>query len=111
MSEMKHKILALPGDGIGQEVMDATLEVLDFLSVKESLDIDLTIMTVGGASYDQHGVPLTNDALNAAKQSAAILFGAVGAPQYDNLAWDKSCLLYTSPSPRDLSTSRMPSSA
>ena len=86
---MRHTILALPGDGIGQEVMDATLEVLDFLSSKESLDIDLTIMPVGGASYDQHGVPLTNDALNAAKQSSAILFGAVGAPKYDNLAWDK----------------------
>jgi 3-isopropylmalate dehydrogenase len=89
MNEMKHKILALPGDGIGQEVMDATLEVLDFLSSQESLDIDLTIMPVGGSSYDQYGVPLTNDALNAAKQSDAILFGAVGAPQYDNLAWDK----------------------
>ena len=86
---MRHKILALPGDGIGQEVMDATLEVLDFLSSQESLDIELTIMPVGGASYDQYGVPLTNDALNAAKQSDAILFGAVGAPQYDNLAWDK----------------------
>ena len=37
---MRHKILALPGDGIGQEVMDATLEVLDFLTSQESLDID-----------------------------------------------------------------------
>ena len=55
---MRHKILALPGDGIGQEVMDATLEVLDFLTSQESLDIELTIMPVGGTSYDQHGVPV-----------------------------------------------------
>ena len=84
-----HKILALPGDGIGQEVMDATLEVLDFLNTRESLGIELKILSVGGASYDEHGTPLTETALDEAKKSSAILFGAVGAPKYDNLAWDK----------------------
>lgn len=89
MNETAHKILVLPGDGIGKEVMDAALEVLDFISKKESINIELTLMSVGGTSYEEHGVPLTHEALNKAKDSDAILFGAVGAPKYDNLPWDK----------------------
>ena len=88
MKNIRNKILALPGDGIGQEVMAAALEVLDFLVSKESLEIDLAIMPVGGASFDQYGVPLTDETLDEAKKSTAILFGAVGGPKYDNLNWD-----------------------
>ncbi len=82
------KVLALPGDGIGPEVMDSALEVLAFLISKHNLDINIVSTEIGGASYDLYGSPLTEETLMQAKNSNAILFGAVGGEKWDSLDWD-----------------------
>ncbi|MDC1183723.1 3-isopropylmalate dehydrogenase [Gammaproteobacteria bacterium] len=85
---MTKNILILPGDGIGQEVTSSAKEVLDFLILENKLDFNITNMDVGGTAYEKHGSPLPNNVLEQARLSDAILFGAVGAPQWDNLDWD-----------------------
>ena len=85
---MSKNILILPGDGIGQEVSSSMKEVLHYLIEEESLDFKITERNVGGSSYDEFGTPLTEETLKIAKDSDAILFGAVGGPQWDNLEWD-----------------------
>lgn len=85
---MTKKILILPGDGIGQEVTASAQEVLDYLMIENTLDFSITHMDVGGTAYEKYGSPLPADVLAEAKASDAILFGAVGAPQWDDLDWD-----------------------
>jgi 3-isopropylmalate dehydrogenase len=83
------KICVFPGDGIGPEVMREALSVLR--TVEEGAG-DTTFETqedlLGGASYDVHGTPLSPAALALAKQSDAILLGAVGGPKWDALPFD-----------------------
>ena len=85
---MTKKILILPGDGIGQEVTAAAKEVLDYLTSENNLDFAITHMDVGGTAYQNSGSPLPDKVLSEAKASDAILFGAVGAPQWDDLDWE-----------------------
>ena len=85
---MSKQILILPGDGIGQEVTASMMEVLNYLILEQSLDFKIEERKVGGCSYEEFGKPLTDETLSVAKQSDAILFGAVGGPQWDNLGWD-----------------------
>jgi len=85
---MSKKILITPGDGIGQEVTSSAREVLNFLIGEHELDFDITQMDVGGTSYDENGSPLPKEVLDEARKSDAILFGAVGGPQWDHLDWD-----------------------
>ena len=75
---MSSKILVLPGDGIGVEVADQAIRVIDKLN-ELGLDATYEKELVGGASYDANGEPLTSEVLEKAKQSDAILLGAVGA--------------------------------
>jgi 3-isopropylmalate dehydrogenase len=86
--QMTKKIIILPGDGIGQEVTASAQEVLNYLMVENALDFSVTHMDVGGTAYEKHGSPLPANVLAEAKASDAILFGAVGAPQWDDLDWD-----------------------
>ncbi|MDC1535178.1 3-isopropylmalate dehydrogenase [Gammaproteobacteria bacterium] len=85
---MTKKILILPGDGIGQEVTSSAKEVLDFLIDEYKLNFEITNMDVGGTAYEKFGSPLPDNVLEEAKKSDAILFGAVGGPQWDDLGWD-----------------------
>ena len=85
---MTKKVLILPGDGIGQEVTASAKEVLDYLVAEHNLDFAITYMDVGGTAYEKHGSPLPDVVLIEAKKSDAILFGAVGAPKWDDLDWD-----------------------
>ena len=85
---MTKNILILPGDGIGQEVSSSMKEVLHYLIEEQNLNFKITERNVGGSSYDEFGTPLTEETLKIAKDSDAILFGAVGGPQWDNLEWD-----------------------
>ena len=78
---MSKKILILPGDGIGQEVTSSMVEVLQYLIDEQNLDFQITEKTVGGSSFDESGKPLTEETLEIARNSDAILFGAVGGPQ------------------------------
>ena len=84
---MTKKILILPGDGIGQEVTSSMSEVLHYLIDEQGLDFQISERKVGGSSYDEFGTPLTEETLKIAQNSDAILFGAVGGPQWDNLEW------------------------
>ncbi len=85
---MTKNILILPGDGIGQEVSSSMKEVLHYLIEEQNLNFKITERNVGGSSFDEFGTPLTEETLKIAKDSDAILFGAVGGPQWDNLEWD-----------------------
>jgi 3-isopropylmalate dehydrogenase len=79
------KVLVLPGDGIGPEVMRQVYRVLDWFDRKRIASFDLSEDLVGGAAYDAHGTPLAESTLKAAMAADAVLFGAVGGPKWDNL--------------------------
>ena len=85
---MSKKILVLPGDGIGQEVTDAAMQILKFIIKKFNLDFSINTLDVGGTAYEKTGSPIPHEVLQAAKEADAVLFGAVGAPKWDNLSWD-----------------------
>jgi 3-isopropylmalate dehydrogenase len=72
------KIVALPGDGIGPEIMAAARQVLDVLG-----EFELEELPVGGASIDEHGIALTPEVLEACRRSDAVLLAAVGGPKWD----------------------------
>ncbi|MDT8452997.1 MAG: 3-isopropylmalate dehydrogenase [Gammaproteobacteria bacterium] len=81
---MSKKIAVLPGDGIGVEIIAEAVKVLEHLK-SEGLDVELSEAPVGGAGYDAAGKPLPDETLVLVKQADAILLGAVGGPQYENL--------------------------
>lgn len=82
---MTSNILVLPGDGIGPEITAEAVKVLEALKAKENLDISMSEGLVGGASYDVHGVPLTDETMAKAQQADAILLGAVGGYKWESL--------------------------
>ena len=79
------KIAVLPGDGIGPEVTAAALRVLDALALP---GLALFEGDVGGIAYQRHGLPLPEETLAMARAADAVLFGAVGDPQFDGLTRD-----------------------
>nr|WP_297458256.1 3-isopropylmalate dehydrogenase [uncultured Halomonas sp.] len=81
---MSHRILVLPGDGIGPEITAEAVKILNACR-ETGLDIELEEGLVGGAGYDAHGEPLPAETLDKAKVADAILLGAVGGPQWDKL--------------------------
>lgn len=82
-------ILMLDGDGIGPEVMRETRRVINWFSRHGGTAYELSDGLVGGASYDAHGEPLTDETLKLAGQADAVLLGAVGGPQWEDLPFDK----------------------
>lgn len=85
---MTHKILFLPGDGIGPEVVAAARRVLEWFGAR-GLALEISEDAVGGASIDKYGVPLSPETLARAKQADAVLLGAVGGPKWANVAYGK----------------------
>ena len=81
---MTKKIVALAGDGIGPEIMEAGLEVLASIAKKTDFDIEIVKQPFGGAGIDATGHPLPEATLKAAREADAILLAAIGSPQYDN---------------------------
>ena len=81
---MTKKIVALAGDGIGPEIMEAGLEVLASIAKKTDFDIEIVKQPFGGAGIDAEGHPLPEATLKAAREADAILLAAIGSPQYDN---------------------------
>ncbi len=79
------KVLMLPGDGIGPEVMTETRRVIDWFDKRLEVGFDLEEELVGGASYDIHKTPITEKVMEKALNADGILFGAVGGPDYDKL--------------------------
>lgn len=81
---MTRKIVALAGDGIGPEIMEAGLEVLASISEKTGFDYEIDRRPFGGAGIDAAGHPLPDETLKAAREADAILLAAIGSPQYDD---------------------------
>jgi 3-isopropylmalate dehydrogenase len=77
------KIVALPGDGIGPEIMDSAREVLDRLG-----GFEITDHAIGGISIDEHGTALTPETLEACRNADAVLLAAVGGPKWDTTSPD-----------------------
>ena len=85
---MSTKIAVLAGDGIGPEIIAATLGVLECLQQEFGFATELEHAVIGGAGYDAYGQPLPEPTLAICQQADAILFGAIGGPQYDSLERD-----------------------
>ncbi|RDL45975.1 3-isopropylmalate dehydrogenase [Marinomonas piezotolerans] len=82
---MSKKVLVLPGDGIGPEIVEQAVRVLDQVNSQFNLGIEHESALLGGAAYDETGSPLPDVTLEKAKASDAILLGAVGGPKWDGL--------------------------
>ena len=85
----KRKILLLPGDGIGPEVVIEVKKIIDWFNKKKSLDFQTEEGLVGGASYEKHKKPITDEVFYKALESEAVILGAVGGPKWDNLEFSK----------------------
>ncbi|CUW37352.1 3-isopropylmalate dehydrogenase [Magnetospirillum sp. XM-1] len=83
------KLLILPGDGIGVEVMAQVRRIIDWMARKRKVEFEITEGLIGGAAYDVHGTPYPAETLEAALAADAVLLGAVGGPKWDDLPFDK----------------------
>lgn len=82
---MDFKITLLPGDGVGPEVIDSAVAVLQAIERKFGHNFHMRPMPIGGAAIDLTGVPLPPETLQACNKSNAVLLGAVGGPKWSNL--------------------------
>jgi len=85
----KKKVMLLPGDGIGQEVMAQVVRVVEWMNEAGLVSFDLTTGLIGGASIDAYGVPLTDETVAECLACDAVLMGAVGGPKWDDVPFDK----------------------
>lgn len=83
------KIVSLPGDGIGPEVVAGAIEVINTLAERHGLTFVIEEQPFGGASYDLHGQMLTDETLEACRNCDAVLLGAVGGPRWESLPHDE----------------------
>lgn len=82
---MAKKILILPGDGIGPEIVNEAIKVIESLQQHYDLDVETEHALVGGAAIESTGHPLPGETLELAKRSDAILLGAVGGKKWESL--------------------------
>ena len=85
----KRKFLLLPGDGIGPEVVAEVKKIIQWFNSKKSLDFEIDEDLAGGASYDKHGTPITDEVFYKALECEVVILGAVGGPKWDNLEFSK----------------------
>jgi len=85
----KRKILLLPGDGIGPEVVAEVKKIIEWFNKNKSLDFETEEGLVGGVSYEKHKKPITDEVFYKALESEAVILGAVGGPKWDNLEFSK----------------------
>jgi 3-isopropylmalate dehydrogenase len=83
-----HKLLLLPGDGIGPEVMAEVKRLIDWLNAKGIAKFETEQGLVGGSAYDAHKVSITEDTMWKAKAADAIIFGSVGGPKWDSVPYE-----------------------
>ncbi|NSL93303.1 3-isopropylmalate dehydrogenase [Acetobacter syzygii] len=91
MTELKQpvKLLVLPGDGIGPEVVREVGRIIAWLEKKRGLTFELTEDLVGGASLAEYGVPIRDEVIEKAWAADAVLFGSVGDPKWGHVSFDK----------------------
>jgi len=83
-----HKLLLLPGDGIGPEVMAEVKRLIDWLNAKGIASFETEQGLVGGAAYDAHKVSISEADMAKAKAADAVIFGAVGGPKWDGVPYE-----------------------
>ncbi|WP_425089235.1 3-isopropylmalate dehydrogenase [Stappia sp.] len=83
-----HKLLLLPGDGIGPETMEEVKKILAWFNARGGTQFETETDLVGGAAYDAHGQAISDAAMDKAMAADAVLFGAVGGPKWDGVAYD-----------------------
>ena len=86
---MSHKLLLLPGDGIGVEVMGEVEKLVAWLNQEGKADFTTERGLVGGSAYDAHGEAISEDDMQKALAADAVIFGAVGGPKWDKVPYDK----------------------
>ena len=82
------KILVLPGDGIGPEIMREVMRVIEFFDKRHIASFEVGEGLVGGSAYDASGTPLTDETLAQAQASDAVMFGSVGGPKWETLPFE-----------------------
>ena len=85
----KRKILLLPGDGIGPEVIGEVKKIIKWFNVNKSLDFEIDEDLVCGVSYEKHKNPITDEVFYKALESEVVILGAVGGPRWDKLEFSK----------------------
>lgn len=83
------KLLVLPGDGIGPEVVGEVRRIVDWMDRRRHVSFDISEGLVGGAAIDAHGVPLTDATMADAMAVDAVLFGSIGGPKWETLPFDR----------------------
>ena len=82
---MDINLCVLPGDGIGPEIVEQALKVLNKVADKFDHKITVTEALMGGAAIDAHNNPLPQETIDKAKAADAVLLGAIGGPKWDNI--------------------------
>jgi len=85
----KRKILLLPGDGIGPEVVGEVKKIIKWFNEKKSLDFEIDEGLIGGASIDVNKIPITDEVFYKSLECEAVILGACGGPKWDNLEFSK----------------------
>ncbi len=80
-----YKIGVIKGDGIGPEIVDEAIKVLDAISAVEDIHFEYSDFLLGGSAIDATGVPLPEETIQGVRKVDAVLFGAIGGPKWDNL--------------------------
>jgi len=83
-----HKLLLLPGDGIGPEVMGEVRRAITWMNAQGLTSFEVEEGLVGGAAYDAHGQSISEEDMGRAMAADAVLFGAVGGPKWDDVPYD-----------------------
>jgi 3-isopropylmalate dehydrogenase len=83
------KLLILPGDGIGPEVMRQVRRTIDWIAKRRAVAFEVTEALVGGAAIDKEGLPVSEATMEKAMDADAVLLGAVGGPKWDSLPFAK----------------------
>ncbi len=83
-----YNLLMLPGDGIGPEVINEVERVIEWFNKNSNHKFEIEKDLVGGAAYDEHGQSISDEAMDLAHKSDAVIFGAVGGPNWDNVPFE-----------------------
>ena len=84
-----HRVVLLPGDGIGPEITAVTRQLLDVVSERHGFQLDFDEQLIGGAAIDAIGEPLPITTLEACRSADAVLMAAIGSPRFDSLPREK----------------------
>src|SRR5690348_4576615 len=87
-SRSNRKVLVLPGDGIGPEIMREVMRVIEFFDRRHIASFEVSEGLVGGSAYDASGTPLTDATMAQALEADAVLFGSVGGPKWETLPFE-----------------------